>query len=369
MASAKRLRSAERRTGHDRETPSLQVKPPVRSLRRAGWPATRGVDSGPLSLTTTSPAGQVGHAFPRKERSPSSNCPGCARNTAQGRAKLESVSGLEQESARDSMGIVARQPQRAGRRRTQPSDITRERAVAILGGRFDRRLTLVVGGPGFGKSTVLSQAIAANELEPLGTDLLLSIVPADNDADVLGRALRQLLELPEGDGSTADVLRQLQYCPPGTCILLDDVHELDENSSGFGLLTEMVRSLPLPVSLVIASRELPRLPLSALRSKGEVTEIGPSELLFDHTEMLALRSRLSADERSNEFGGWPALTMLATNFGPEQAERFLLDEVVSTLSAQDLRRLGVVFWLNGADGDTLHAAFEAAQPTEALALV
>jgi len=57
--------------------------------------------------------------------------------------------------------------------------IHRDRLLGQLRGRFERRLTLVVAGPGFGKTSLLAQAAAEDRLAPLGSDVWLSAVPAD----------------------------------------------------------------------------------------------------------------------------------------------------------------------------------------------
>ena len=48
--------------------------------------------------------------------------------------------------------------------------LLRPRLLALLQDRWQRRLTAVVAGAGFGKTTLLSQAVAENRLTPLGRD-------------------------------------------------------------------------------------------------------------------------------------------------------------------------------------------------------
>ena len=65
--------------------------------------------------------------------------------------------------------------------------IHRDRLLGQLRGRFERRLTLVVAGPGFGKTSLLAQAAAEDRLAPLGSDVWLSAVPADAYVSGLSR--------------------------------------------------------------------------------------------------------------------------------------------------------------------------------------
>ncbi|MGH9049352.1 MAG: BTAD domain-containing putative transcriptional regulator, partial [Acidimicrobiia bacterium] len=78
--------------------------------------------------------------------------------------------------------------------------IVRARLLAVLRGRFERRITAVVAGPGFGKTTLLAQAIAENRLDPAGEDRWLGCDPADSVAAVLGAGLCAALEVPPAAG-------------------------------------------------------------------------------------------------------------------------------------------------------------------------
>ena len=55
--------------------------------------------------------------------------------------------------------------------------LDRPRLVGVLQGRFQRRLTVVRGGAGFGKTTLLLQALEANEDGALGVDCWLGLSP------------------------------------------------------------------------------------------------------------------------------------------------------------------------------------------------
>src|SRR6476659_5221537 len=49
-------------------------------------------------------------------------------------------------------------------------ELARPHLVERLAARWDKSLTLVVAGPGFGKSTVLAQAMRVHALEPFGIE-------------------------------------------------------------------------------------------------------------------------------------------------------------------------------------------------------
>ena len=53
----------------------------------------------------------------------------------------------------------------------RPGSLTRPRLLRALLGRWEHRVTSVVGGPGMGKTTLLAQAVAENRLAPRGEDV------------------------------------------------------------------------------------------------------------------------------------------------------------------------------------------------------
>ena len=60
-------------------------------------------------------------------------------------------------------------------------EIPRLRLVHLLEGRWDRAVTLLVAGPGFGKTTVLAQAVRAHQVAPRGIDVWVSCEAAHED--------------------------------------------------------------------------------------------------------------------------------------------------------------------------------------------
>src|SRR5664279_5405502 len=76
--------------------------------------------------------------------------------------------------------------------------VTRPRLLALVGQRFERRLVVVVGGAGFGKSTLLAQAVAENRLDPRGVDVWLGCAPEDAAASQLASGLLAALGADPG---------------------------------------------------------------------------------------------------------------------------------------------------------------------------
>ena len=77
-----------------------------------------------------------------------------------------------------------------------PDEVSRPRLLARLDARWQQPVTVVQAGAGFGKSTLLAQAVRANAVEPRGIDVWHACTPGDVDGDVLGPALLAVLGVP-----------------------------------------------------------------------------------------------------------------------------------------------------------------------------
>src|SRR3954451_10203101 len=73
--------------------------------------------------------------------------------------------------------------------------LVRERLLRRMIERFTSRLTVLRAGAGFGKSTLLAQAMQENHLSGLGDDRFWRCAPGDASAAALGVALCTLLDV------------------------------------------------------------------------------------------------------------------------------------------------------------------------------
>jgi hypothetical protein len=87
-----------------------------------------------------------------------------------------------------------------------PDELERRGLLDRLNARWQHPVTVVVAGAGFGKSTLLAQAVRANALEPRGIDLWYSCTPGDVDVDRLGA---DLLAAVGADGRRPDLVSHL----------------------------------------------------------------------------------------------------------------------------------------------------------------
>jgi LuxR family maltose regulon positive regulatory protein len=179
-----------------------------------------------------------------------------------------------------------------------------------LSERLDRgaasKLTLVSAPAGFGKTTLLTEWLAAGPAAPADERLVawLSLDRGDNDpASFWAYVIAALRAVASGVGESALALLHAPQRPPIETVLtallndlsagagdivlvLDDYHVIDAPEVQQGM-TFWLDHLPPWLHVVIASRADPALPLAGLRARGELAEIRAAELRFTPDEAAA----------------------------------------------------------------------------------
>jgi DNA-binding SARP family transcriptional activator len=224
-------------------------------------------------------------------------------------------------------------------------EVVRSRLLAELARRFQLPLILVAAGPGFGKSTLLAQAIRANQADPHGIDAWVACEPADCDDEHLAAAIAAALGWEAASGRPlAAVLDAIDHrAPVDVCIVLDDVNEVPPGSTSALLLAQLAANLPPHAHLVLAGRGEPPFDIGPLQSAGEVVDIGIDDLTFTATETSALAGLLGrSDADAPDLGalaGWPSLLTLALSAPEGSAPQFLWEEIIAGLGADNRRLL------------------------------
>ena len=163
----------------------------------------------------------------------------------------------------------------------RPGAVARPRLVERVA--RPARLTLVSAPAGFGKTTLLTQALA-------GVRSLAWVSVDDRDAEPVRfwsyvltalRADAALGLLPSVDAALAALLNDLR--PEPLTLVIDDYH-LVESRDIHDAMAFLVEHLPSNVHLVIATRADPPLPLSRLRARGELVEVRAADLRFTDDE-------------------------------------------------------------------------------------
>src|SRR5512143_1846046 len=253
--------------------------------------------------------------------------------------------------------------------------LVRPRLLAVLQQRFDRQLTTVVAGPGFGKTSLLAQAVAENRLAPRGVDLWLGCQPGDASVSVLAAGLLAALDAPLPAGSSAEIAAVVaavaaavwRRSPTPVALLVDDVHLLPAGSPGAALLAAVLDRLPANGHLVLAGRPPLPVPSARLAAQGQTVELGEHQLAFDSGELAAFAAlRHRPPELVGATGGWPALAELTASVGQQRAWEFLWEELLAHLPAGRRRLLAALAVVGGGDAELAATLADAAVDVDEL---
>jgi LuxR family maltose regulon positive regulatory protein len=157
-------------------------------------------------------------------------------------------------------------------------------------------LTLVSAPAGFGKTTLLSDWLAA----PAGRSVAwLSLDQRDNDPAVFWTYLVAALQVAEpgvGAGAStllesqapteavlSSLLNDLAGVSDDVVLVLDDYHVIESRDVQDGM-TFLLDHLPAQVHLVLATRSDPPLPLARVRARGDLVEVRVADLRFTRDE-------------------------------------------------------------------------------------
>jgi ATP/maltotriose-dependent transcriptional regulator MalT/DNA-binding SARP family transcriptional activator len=218
-----------------------------------------------------------------------------------------------------------------------PTHVPRPRVEARLGDVWSRRVTVVVAGAGFGKTTLLAgwsgdvpsawysvtgdDAAVATLARGLVDALRLRIpgLPADIAGALAGS------RGPDADADEAGVAAAFaavlsealqEELPRDFALVVDDLEELRDADAALHLVEALCRQAPPSLHLVLSSRsELP-FRIDRLRGQGQVLELGSADLAFDEHEVAQLLATVGGDDDTaaalfKVSAGWPAAVRLA----------------------------------------------------------
>ncbi len=180
--------------------------------------------------------------------------------------------------------------------------MARSRLTERLSRAGESALTLVSAPAGFGKTTLLTDWLAAAPGDGR-ISAWLSLDHSDNDpalfwayfiaalrtaAPGVGEGALALLPSHESppEAFVVTLLNDIAVVSADVVLVLDDFHVIEEPTIGEGM-TYLVEHLPPSLRLVIASRADPALPLARLRARGDLVEIRAADLRFTVDEAAA----------------------------------------------------------------------------------
>jgi DNA-binding SARP family transcriptional activator len=245
--------------------------------------------------------------------------------------------------------------------------LVRERLLDRVRSRWFVPVTVIEAPAGYGKSTLLGQALAANADAPLGIDCFLACGTDAAAASALGAALLRAVDAPgpgrAGDADVAEVAAAvsealLRRSPQQVCLVVDDVHEIPAGSEASELLRAVVAGLPDNAHAVLAGRTPPPVPLARLDAAGEVVHIVEDDLAFTADEVAEFAALRGAPaERLASCGGWPALTELASRSGQRATspDDYVGEEVLAPLTPTERHRLTLLAHIGRFDDELARA--------------
>ncbi|HEX6420344.1 MAG TPA: BTAD domain-containing putative transcriptional regulator [Acidimicrobiales bacterium] len=199
-----------------------------------------------------------------------------------------------------------------GRRPPQPSTIARPGLEARLDDALGHRLTCVVAGPGFGKSTLLSRWASTT---PLAMSAWHGLSERDRVLPVVVRAVTDALRLcvpglpsdlvtaasgARGPDTGGEASEQAQAYAGRICeavaegrprplvLVLDDLEALDGATESAAFVAALCRQAPPTLHIVLASRRDPPFPVARLRGQGLVVDLTAPDLAFTPAETAAV---------------------------------------------------------------------------------
>ena len=233
----------------------------------------------------------------------------------------------------------------------------RPRLVDRLRQRFATPITVLVAPAGFGKTTLLAQAVGENRLDPRGHDFWLTCRVDDVTGSCFAEGLGQALGLPPRSSIEAAVEGIVEAVwhrsPAEVALVVDDVHEIADAPAAVDVLARLVAALPANGHLVLAGRRAPPLALGRLDVQGAVQRLTEADLLFTEDELAEF-----AEQRAVEVtdlagsGGWPALAELAASAGPAGPRveaGYLWEEVLARIPPGPRRDLALLAHVGPVD--------------------
>ena len=202
--------------------------------------------------------------------------------------------------------------------RLPASHVRRPALERLLDEAERRRLTSIVAGPGFGKSTLIASVATERGWHWYLVD------SGDHSVNSFARGLADALEVEVGedaftgseDSSRSEVLAAVltqaleEETASDQVLVLDDVHELGHEGVAAMLLERLVRQAPPELHLVLASRDEPPFPIDRLRGQGQVLDVDAAMLTFTGDEVAGVVGEQLRDPIHELTAGWPAAVQL-----------------------------------------------------------
>lgn len=219
--------------------------------------------------------------------------------------------------------------------------IRRPRLLDLLAARHERVATIISAGAGFGKSTLLAQAIHDPVMAGRSDAVFHRVGVHDHDGSALTASLSAQIAVlaathdgaeaveARPDISLADQLWHLSPLP--VTVIIDDYHHLPTGADGWIVVNELIGDLPDNANIVVSGRGGHELKLARLIARGEALDITEEMLAFTADELDEFAGLRQVDRTGLDDHGWPALVELEARAGVAGAHEFVAEEVIAQL--------------------------------------
>ncbi|MCB8924097.1 MAG: helix-turn-helix transcriptional regulator [Ardenticatenaceae bacterium] len=181
--------------------------------------------------------------------------------------------------------------------RKRPLLVPRPHLIEKLNQGIHHKLTLISAPAGFGKTTLISEWIAAEEwptawlsLDEGDADpirfLTYFVAALQRVAPEIGHTILAGLQSPQPPPVASiltNLLNEIAAMPQDVLFVLDDYHRVEAKAVDEALAF-LLEHLPPTLHLVITTREDPQLQLPRLRARGLLTELRAADLRFTEVE-------------------------------------------------------------------------------------
>ncbi|MDJ0770602.1 MAG: BTAD domain-containing putative transcriptional regulator [Ilumatobacter sp.] len=235
--------------------------------------------------------------------------------------------------------------------------VHRQRLIDQLRRRFEARLTLVVGGAGCGKTTLLAQAM---ESEAEQIDVWYPCEAADRVTDRLLAGLLAACQQALGgdpDAPERDPVEQiadmvLAVSPQQVCLILDDTQLLPTAE----VITDLLAHLPGNGHVLASGRRRIDVPTARLDAGGELEQVTQSDLMMTADEVVQFANLRGVDaDALDPAQGWPAFVELAARARGSDPRTYLEEEALRALDAARRRDLARFAFVGGGDDEVAAA--------------
>ncbi|MGA9532805.1 MAG: hypothetical protein WBR18_08835, partial [Anaerolineales bacterium] len=223
----------------------------------------------------------------------------------------------------------------------------RSRLTDELRNYLDRNLILVVAPAGYGKTTFLADFTTRADLPVCW----IRLSPADQDPARLAslvweslcrrfRRLRSELSLSSEAGITPQALARTigrtlnEKVPEPFALIIDDFHLIHPSTEATRFVDGLLAELPPNSTMIVVSRELPRLSLAQWIANDQVKTFGPEELALTMGELTDLVEKRTGSSLDSEVAGEVLAETEGWVTGVLLSDR-LVSQALPTLAARD----------------------------------